>query len=80
MLDLSHIHLSEHDIARFALKRDAAALAKARGWNRSDIMRAFNRFNIFWVVGDRYSADTEHVRLATRTPGTVDVPYRRPAA
>ncbi len=73
MLDLSHIILNEFDIARFARKPEAKALARARGWNSCDIVQAFNRFNIFWVVGERLEGD---LRLATRDGGTVCVPYR----
>ncbi len=71
MLDLSHIHLTNE--ARFALKRDALAFAKARGWNSCDVMQACNRFNIFWVVGERL---TDNLRLATQAPGSVHRPYR----
>lgn len=73
MLDLSHIILNEFDIARFARKPEAKALARARGWNSCDIVQAFNRFNIFWVVGERLE---DNLRLATRDGGTVHVPYR----
>jgi hypothetical protein len=73
MLDLSHIHLATFDIAAFATKPQAKALAKARGWNTCDVIHAFNRFNIFWVVGDRQDSQ---IRLATRARGTVLVPYR----
>lgn len=73
MLDLSHIMLNEFDIARFARKAEAKILANARGWNSYDIVRAFNRFSIFWVVGERLE---DNLRLATRAGGTVIVPYR----
>lgn len=73
MLDLSHIHLASHGVARFATKVQAAALAKARGWNDCDVIRAFNRFNIFWVVGERLP---DGLRLATIEPGAVSLPYR----
>jgi hypothetical protein len=73
MLDLSHIHLSTYGIARFATKRQAIALAHQRGWNTCDVIQAFNRFNIFWVVGERL---TDGLRLATQQLGTVSVPYR----
>lgn len=74
MLDLSHIHLATYGIARFATKRQAAALARERGWNACDVIQAFNRFQIFWVVGDRMG-DTG-LRLATQERGSIDVPYR----
>jgi hypothetical protein len=73
MLDLSHIILADHQIAKFATKREAKAFASSRGWNPCDIIQAFNRFNIFWVVAERTERD---LRLATREPGTVHVPYR----
>lgn len=76
MLDLSHIFLAEHNIARFATKPAAKALAKSRGWNSCDVIQAFNRFNIFWVVGERLPSD---LRLATVQPGTVRLPYRTAA-
>ena len=77
MLDLSHIILAEYQIAKFATKREAKALASSRGWNSCDIIQAFNRFNIFWVVGERLESD---LRLATRQRGDVRVPYRRASA
>lgn len=73
MLDLSHILLKDHDIARFASKPAALSLARARGWNTCDVIHAFNRFQIFWVVGERLSDD---MRLATRAPGSVRLSYR----
>jgi hypothetical protein len=73
MLDLSHIHLATHNIARFATKRQALTVARARGWNTCDVMQAFNRFQIFWCVSERR---TDDIRLATVFPGTVNVPYR----
>ena len=50
MLDLTHILLADHSVAHFATKREALTLARARGWNTCDVMRAENRFHIFWVV------------------------------
>ena len=72
MLDLRHILLADYQIARFATKREALALARARGWNAWDVIQAYNRFNVFWVVGERLPG---HLRLATREPGTVEIPY-----
>jgi hypothetical protein len=73
MLDLSHIILNEFDIARFARKAEAKALARARNWNSCDVVQAFNRFNIFWVVGERLE---NNLRLATRSGEVVFIPYR----
>ena len=72
MLDLRHIHLATHDVARFATKRQAIALQRARGWNACDVIQAYNRFNIFWVVGERLP---DCLRLATREPGSTSLPY-----
>ena len=72
MLDLRHILLADHDVARFATKREALVLAKARGWNACDVIQAYNRFNVFWVVGERLP-DT--LRIATRAPGDVRLSY-----
>lgn len=76
MLDLSHIILNEFDIARFARKTEAKAMARTRNWNSSDVIQAFNRFQIFWVVGERLECS---LRLATRSGETVFVPYRKEA-
>ncbi len=73
MLDLTHIILADHQVAKFATKREAKALASSRGWNPCDVIHAFNRFNIFWVVGERLE---DNLRLATREPGIVHVPYK----
>jgi hypothetical protein len=73
MLDLRHVLFSDHpDIARFATKLGAVALARSRGWNACDVMRAFNNFQVFWIVGERLP---DSLRVATRAPGTVRLPY-----
>lgn len=72
MLDLRHILLADHDVARFATKREAISLQRARGWNACDVIQAFNRFNVFWVVGERLP---DGLRLATRALGDVRLPY-----
>lgn len=77
MLDLSHIILNEYDIARFAKKVDAKQFARLRGWSSSDVVQAFNRFQIFWVVGERLE---ENLRLAKRVNGATFVPYRKEMA
>ena len=63
MLDLSHIHLATYGIARFATKRQALE----RGWNTCDVIQAFNRFQIFWVVGDRMAETGLRKRLKRRS-------------
>lgn len=73
MLDLRHIMLGDTKILRFATKRQASALAKQRGWNACDIVQAYNRFNIFWIVGERLS---DGLRVAADV-GTVNVPYAK---
>lgn len=77
MLDLRHILLNDHQVARFATKRQAMALQRARGWNACDVLQACNRFNVFWVVGERLP---DGLRLATLSPGTVHLPYAPPRA
>jgi hypothetical protein len=77
MLDLSHILLNEFDIARFARKAEAKQFARLRGWNSCDVVQAFNRFNIFWVVGERLD---DGLRLAKRVNGAICVPYRKEVA
>lgn len=68
MWDLCPIHLTSHDIAFFAKKADAMALALGRGWYGRDVVKAFNRFNIFWIIWDHQG---DQVRIATRSPGYV---------
>ena len=58
MQDLRFLNLGQHEIAAFALKRDAQAFAKASGrWKASDVFRAYNRFCIFWAIGQVFTDD-----------------------
>ena len=68
MLDLRSIHLGQHNIAAFANKRDAIAFAKAGRWTASDVIRCYNRFNIFWIVGQYFVV----WRVATRDGGVAE--------
>ena len=53
MYDFSAIHLGEAGIVSFALKPDAIAFAKSRGWLAGDVRRAYNRFCKFWIIGQQ---------------------------
>lgn len=57
MLDLKFLHIGEANIAAFARKSDAVAFARANRWTPSDVFQAYNRFNIFWVVGQVFVDD-----------------------
>ena len=70
--DLKSIHLGETNIAKFALKRDAIAFARAHGWPSKKVHEAFNRFNIFWIVSDVIGAET--LRILTKDGGWIDLP------
>jgi len=65
MYDFSAIHLGEAGIASFALKPDAIAFAKSRGWLAGDVRRAYNRFCMFWIVGQQAGHDGA-LRVLTR--------------
>lgn len=74
MLDLAHINLGAANVFAKAVKRDAQAEAKRRGWNHWDVVRASNRFNIFWVIGEPApGVETNTWRLAAKDTGTVNV-------
>lgn len=45
----------------FALKRDAARWAKARGWRLDDVTPARNRWSDCFVVGQQITSDTFRV-------------------
>jgi hypothetical protein len=58
--------------AFFAKKQDAVEFAKARGWHRGDVAKAFNRFQVFWIIWDPCPA-IDLVRIATKAPGWIDL-------
>lgn len=70
MLDLRAIHLGQNNIASFARKSEAQNFAKSRGMYARDILKAYNRFCIFWIVAD-YTG--EAWRVLTRDGGAVQV-------
>jgi hypothetical protein len=72
MLDLKFLNLAQHNVAAFARKADAVAFAKRNGkWRPSDVFRAYNRFCIFWVVGD---ASTD-LRVLNKDGNTVTIKF-----
>lgn len=77
MLDLTHINLGATNVFAKALKRDAQAEAKRRNWNSYDVVQAFNRFNIFWVIGEPVPNSDNSWRLAAKDSGTVNVSTRQ---
>lgn len=60
MLDLRWLLFGDHNnIAKFATKAAAVAAANNSGgkWRPSDAFRAYNRFCIFWLVGQVFPDD-----------------------
>lgn len=75
MLDLRFLALGDRNIASFAHKRQAVAFANASGrWRSSDVFRAYNRFCIFWAVGQVFPDD-----MILLTKDGVSVTVRFPA-
>lgn len=75
MLNLTHINLGASNVFAKALKRDAQAEAKRRGWWSADVVHAYNRFNVFWIIGEPVPhSDNNTWRLAAKDFGTVEVP------
>lgn len=73
MLDLRFLSLGANNIASFARKADAIAAAKASQgkWAPSDVFRAYNRFCIFWVIGQVFG----DLRLLTRDGRTTTIQF-----
>ncbi len=72
MLDLRFLNLGQHNIASFARKADAVAFAKANGkWRPADVFRAYNRFCIFWVIGEVFG----DLRVLTKAGTTVNIAF-----
>lgn len=73
MLDLRFLNLGQHNVAAFARKTDAAIAAKSSGrWTSSDVFRAYNRFSIFWAVGQVFSDD---MILLTKVGNSVTIQF-----
>lgn len=78
MLDLKFLHLGTHNVAAFARKADAIAFAKTNNkWQPSDVFKAYNRFNIFWVIGQVFIDD---MRLMTKDGNTITIQFPKIAA
>lgn len=71
MLDLAHINLGSSNVYAAALKRQAASEAKRQGFSSKDLIRAYNRFNIFWVIGQ--SLPHGVYRLVAKSGAPVEV-------
>ncbi len=71
MLNLCHIHRGATNLAGFGRKVEATQFAKAQGWKGSNVIKAYNRFQIFWVIGQ--SLPNDRYALATKDGKTVEV-------
>ena len=76
-MDLSHIHLGTKNVFVATTKPKAEAFAKAHGWRKADVIRAYNRFMMFWVVGQNYTEGS--FRLLSKDGNPVDIVYRETA-
>lgn len=50
--------------ATFVRKQDASQEAKRLGWQANDVIRAANRFQAFWVVGQVADAEGNYRLLS----------------
>ena len=69
--DFRAINNGDKNIAAFANKADASAFAKACGWSAKNVVRAYNRFSLFWVVAQPLP-DT--IRVVTKDKAWFDMP------
>ena len=76
MYDFRSIHLGENNIASFALKADAKKFAKERGWPQFCVIQGFNRFCIFWTVGQYFPNGETNVLTRDGKTITVWAPIR----
>jgi len=65
--------LREQGIASFAIKSDAIIFARQCGWLRQDVIRAADRFFIFYVIGQ--SGNSEIIRLLTKNATVIEAPH-----
>lgn len=73
-LNLKHILLADVHVATFPLKNEAEIFAKDCGWPLSCVVKAANRFNIFWVVGQL--VNTETYRLLQKDKKWIDIKFK----
>jgi hypothetical protein len=78
MRDLNFIgpigsRLRDQGVATFVMKSDAAAFARKCGWFRRDVIRAADRFFIFYVVGQSGNAET--IRLLAKDRSVIETPH-----
>ena len=63
----------EQGVATFTRKADAAAFARRCGWLQQDVIRAADRFFIFYVVGQ--SGNSETIRLLAKDRSVIEAPH-----
>jgi hypothetical protein len=75
MIDLRHVNKEAAGLYAAALKRDAAAEAKRRGWPASAVLQAYNRFCVFWIIGQSFGGTAERPiwRMAAAAGGIVEI-------
>ena len=66
-LDLRAVSRTDHRYFIGTTKAAAGAMAKKLGWRQSDVKRAANRFQAFWVVGQQLTTDTYRLMCADGT-------------
>jgi hypothetical protein len=71
-ISLEDVNHSQHNIASFAIQRDAAAFAKKNGWRVSDTHLVRFRWQQVWVLA--YEVPGALVML-TKDGSTVDLPW-----
>ena len=71
-LRFNRVLFSDHPVATFALKSDALAFSRSKGWLVKDVHQAYNRFSSFWVIGQLYT--TELFRVVMKDGSTWDLP------
>ena len=65
--------LREQGAAIFAIKAEAATFARRCGWFQQDVIRAANRFCIFWVVGQ--DGGPGMIRLLAKDCSVIEAPH-----
>ena len=65
--------LRDQGVATFALKSDAANFARKCGWFKKDVIRAADRFFIFYVIGQ--SGNASEIRLLAKDRAVITAPH-----
>lgn len=62
--------LREQNVATFARKSDATSFARKCGWFQNDVIRAADRFFIFYVIGQ--SGNANEIRLLAKDQSVIE--------